>query len=108
MDHVKQLHCLGGLVRLKASDGMEPNVRMTRAQPWPFGEYLLNAILTKVALSGRDQCFDLIDGAGLADGDQLDVGGIAPGELGGSRNAIEDLLTSIGGATHRRGLYKAT
>jgi hypothetical protein len=54
----------------------------------PFLQRLLDPALAEVALSGRNQRFDLIGVASLADSDELNVGSIAPGEPGRGGDAV--------------------
>ena len=60
---------------------VEADVGMARAQRRPFGERLLDPAFAEIALAGGDQRLDLLGAAGLADGDQRDVGRIAAREL---------------------------
>ncbi len=56
---------------------------MIVAQRWPFGERFLDSALAEVTLPRGDERLDLARLAGLADRDQGDVAGVAPGEPGG-------------------------
>ena len=61
-----------------AGRSVKPKVGMAREQRRPFRLRLLHAVLAEVALAGGDQRLDRLGRVGLADGDQPDVGGIAP------------------------------
>src|SRR3712207_6813533 len=80
---------------------------MARQKRRPFGERLLHPVLAEFALPSRDELFDLIRAPSLADGDQLNVGRVAAGELGGRGNAVEDQLATVCGAAHWRAIGKA-
>ena len=66
----------------------------------PFLQRLLDPALAEIALSGRNQRFDLIGRTRLAYRDELDVRGIAPGEPSRDGDPVEDGLTSLG-SIHR-------
>jgi hypothetical protein len=83
---------------------MQAHVRVASEQRRPFGERLLNPVLTEVALSGLYQLVDFLGVATLADGDQPHVGRVALRELGCPGNGVEDLVASVGGAGHRLAL----
>src|ERR1700759_5122172 len=100
MDHVKQLCRFSSLVRLKPADGGKPEVGMAGQQRRPFGERFLDAILAEVALTGLDQRLYLLDGAALADRDELDVLGRTPRERRRTSDSLDDLFPSLSGVAH--------
>ena len=91
MDAVKQRDGLICLVRLQLADEVERYVRMHLTQRGPFFRRLLHPVFAKHALACLDQRGDVCGGVGLADGDQSDVAGLAPGEAGGGGDAGLDL-----------------
>ena len=81
MDGIEQLDRFGSLVRLQPPDLVHADVGMAPEQCRPFSERFLDPVLAEVALARGNQRLDLFDRTALTDRDQLDVGGIAPGEL---------------------------
>ena len=104
MDRVEQLHRFGRLVRLEPADAVEADVGMAGEQRRPFGERFLHPVLAEVALAGVDQRLDLLGRRPLLTAISWTSRGIALGERGGRGDAVEDLLTSVGGAAHRGAL----
>ena len=83
-------HRLVRLVRLQPADHVQADVGMRVAQRGPFGGGFLHPAFAEIALAGGDQRLDLLGVAGLGDGDQRDLGGIAAGELGGRGNCARE------------------
>jgi hypothetical protein len=83
---------------------VKADVGIAREQRRPFGERFLDAVLAKVELARLDQQFDLFGWAALADGNQLDLCRITPGELRGATDALEDSVQSVCGIAHSEAL----
>ena len=70
---------------------MELNIGMGFAQRGPLGLGFLHPVLAKNTLPGQDQWRDRFGRMGLADGDQRDLIGPAPGNLRSVRNSRIDI-----------------
>lgn len=101
MDGVEQRNRLIGLVGLKPADAMEPDMGMSRPQGRPFGEGFLDPIFAKLALPGRDQCFDLFVRPGLRHGYERDVARIAARKPGRRGYRLLHIMEAGGGIAHR-------
>ena len=101
VDHAEQLDRFGRLVRLEPANSMEPDIRMLLQQCRPLRERFLHPAFAEVALACSDQRLDLLDAAPFGDGDELDAGGIAPGERRRLRNVVEDQLAPLRGGAHK-------
>jgi hypothetical protein len=80
---------------------VQPDIRVALDQRRPLRQRVLNPVLAEVALASFEQWLNLIGRSALADGDELDIGGITLGQLGSSSDAIQNLLASVGGTAHR-------
>ena len=104
MDRIEQLHRFGRLVRLQPANAVQPHGGIASQQRRPFLQGFLHAAFAEVLLAGGDQLFDLDCGPRLADGDELDVRGIAPGKLRSDRDRVQDFPASVGSTAHRLAL----
>src|SRR3954465_14819669 len=100
MDHVEQPHRLAGFVGLQPADAMKDDVWMTRAKLGPFAGRLLDSILAEIALTGRDELLDLLGGAALADGDQLNIRRLTQRERRRLGDSFEDEPPTVSRVAH--------
>jgi hypothetical protein len=69
-------------------------------QRGPLGLCFLHPVLAKHALPRRDQGRDGIGGVGLGNGDQFDVGRLAPGDRRGLGDPFADIVQGLGWLGH--------
>jgi len=74
---------------------VQAKIGMASEDRGPFVECLLDAAFAEIALAGGDQRLDLLGASALGDGDQLDVGGVTPGERSRLGDIIENRLASV-------------
>src|SRR6476660_10032362 len=100
MNRVEQLHRLFRLVRLQPTDAVQAYVGIAHEQVRPFHECFLDPAFSEIALSRGDEFLDLFGGPRLADGDELDIVGLAPGKLSSRGNSFKYVLPSARSAVH--------
>lgn len=100
VDGVEQRDRFGGLVGLKLADEVEAEAGGVCAEVRPFCLGFGDAILAEAAVAGSDQRRDVGGSPGLADCDQFNPGGGAPGGGSGAGDRCLD-----GGETFGSGRF---
>ena len=100
MDAVKQMHRILGLVRLQLANEVQIDPLISLAQGGPFLRRFLHPVLAKHVLAGLDQRHDALGGVGLADRDQRHIIGLAPRDLCGSGDTIQNFVQAGGWLIH--------
>src|SRR3954451_10078456 len=107
MNRVEQLHRLFRLVRLQPTDAVQAYVGIAHEQVRPFHECFLDPAFSEIALSRGDEFLDLFGCPRLADGDELDIVGLARSKLGNRGNSLKYVLPASLSAVGISRLYKA-
>src|SRR5215831_18036612 len=101
MNDVKPGRGLSCLVRLKMPDEVPPDWQVGQVKP--FLLRFLQLVLAEVDLAVLSRSADSVGAKRLGDGDEPDVRGIAPGPVGGARDAFANVRqpgTNRGGVEH--------
>ncbi len=87
VDSVEEVHCGAGLVGLQGANQMEFNAVEARLNVGPFALRFLNAVFAEDAVALLKHGLNPVEGLNLADGDQVDVLGVAAMRCGGVGDA---------------------
>ena len=92
MNAIEQGDGIVGLVRLKLPDEVQRNVFVRLDQARPFALRFLHAVFAEDALPLPDKRHDCLGRVSLGNGYQLDIAGLAAGDLGSGDDPGADVF----------------